>query len=59
MARATTARADGRADVRADVPARELGEDGRYRRVAPAAGAEAFNSQERLVAHVGGPGLPE
>lgn len=42
-----------------NVKARELGEDGRYRRLTPPAGAEPFNSQERLAAHVGGPGLPE
>lgn len=41
------------------VKARELGEDGRYRRVPTPAGAEPFNSQERLAAHAAGPGLPE
>lgn len=40
------------------VKARELLEDGRYRRVAPAAGEEPFNSQERLIARLAGPGLP-
>ncbi|MEO8083949.1 MAG: polyphosphate kinase 1 [Ardenticatenales bacterium] len=40
------------------VKARELLEDGRYRRILPAPGEEPFNSQERLIAHVAGPGLP-
>ncbi len=40
------------------VKARLLGEDGRYSRVRPAAGAEPFDSQERLIARLPGPGLP-
>lgn len=37
--------------------ARALGDDGRYSRVRPPAGAAPFNSQERLIARLPGPGL--